>query len=320
MKCNLPDRNYFLGKSLPGYPGYTIEEYRNSGSNAHVFRAHSNELKADLAVKLIPRGNLRTPPESPDAWKREVQKANVLESPVVVHCFHVFDWKDEAGGIDCVALCFEYVPGISLRQYISNHKRDISVRFIEDLLKTLLDLLHEMTLRGIIHGDLHSGNILVKEPTAFQLDKRAAFKVTDFGVGTVTGELKFKDDFEQLAAVLKELLKNVNLQTVLPRDNYAFDLLNDHFLARHLVETDRNRDPLARNPEELFKILIDIDHEFLKLGKESQKRLLQTPFEFLSCEQLGNSDTLLNALYSDLFLGLQAIQETNNLVLTGPRG
>ena len=45
-----------------------------------------------------------------------------------------------------------------------------------------------------------------------------------------------------------------------------------------------------------------------------------TPFDFLSCEQIGDDPGILKALYSDLFLGLDAIEDRNNVVVTGPRG
>jgi energy-coupling factor transporter ATP-binding protein EcfA2 len=45
-----------------------------------------------------------------------------------------------------------------------------------------------------------------------------------------------------------------------------------------------------------------------------------SPFDYLSCEQIGESHDLLKALYSELFIGLKNIESRHNLVLTGPRG
>jgi energy-coupling factor transporter ATP-binding protein EcfA2 len=47
---------------------------------------------------------------------------------------------------------------------------------------------------------------------------------------------------------------------------------------------------------------------------------LLSPFDFLSCEQIGEAPALLRALYSERFLGLPEIESQNNVVVTGPRG
>jgi len=78
-------------------------------------------------------------------------------------------------------------------------------------------------------------------------------------------------------------------------------------------------DPLARRPRELFDRLMAIDVEFEKAQSQGIPQLV-TPFDYLSCEQIGEAHSILKALYSDLFLGLADIEGRNNLVLTGPRG
>ena len=67
-------------------------------------------------------------------------------------------------------------------------------------------------------------------------------------------------------------------------------------------------------------MLRGIDNEYqVRLENEAQSKLL-TPFDYSSCEQIGESHSILKALYSDCFLGLEIIRSRNNLVLTGPRG
>ena len=148
---------------------------------------------------------------------------------------------------------------------------------------------------------------------------RFAFRVTDFGVGDTTSEPRFKDDYLQLAGTLAELLRMVDSQTCSHKDKFIFNMLRHHFLARHLVETDPTFDPLARQPRELLGRLQSLDIEFEKTAAQGSARLM-TPFDFLSCEQIGEAAALLRALYSDRFLGLPEIESQNNVVLTGPRG
>ena len=315
MRKYLPDVKYFIGKHVPNQPGkYIIVEHRGSGMNAHVFRAHSDDLRHDIAVKIIPRQNLKL------NWKQEFQKANRLSSRAAVRFFSFGKWQDKDHDIDCVILLSDYIFGKNLKEYIQHNKGNVSVNVITDLLKEMFDLFNEMNERSFQHGDLHSGNILVEDRSTSLMGPDYAFRVTDFGTTSASENGAEKDDFEQLAFMLKDLLENVDYQSSGSLEKFTFNILNDHFLAKHLVETDTTRDPYARRPEKLFDHLNEIDLEFEKIQSDKAVKKITDPFEYLSCEQIGDSHSLLKALYSDHFLGLSNIETRDNLVLTGPRG
>ena len=230
------------------------------------------------------------------------------------------EWKDADAGIDCVVLISEFVEGKCLRNFIKQCLDDISMPFILQWLGTMLNLFNEMKLRGVTHGDLHAGNILVEDRASYDLlGPRFVFRVTDFGVAEATSEPRFKDDFLQLADVLAQLLRGVRFPACSPKDKFIFNILRHHFLARHLVETDLTVDPLARQPRDLLERLLELDREYEATTAEDAAHLV-TPFDFLSCEQVGEAPVLLRALYSDRFLGLAEIESQNNVVVTGPRG
>lgn len=316
MHKNLPDHNYFLNKKVPGLPDYQIIERIGSGNNAIVFRAHSDKVNNDIACKVIPRSNL----VDGQSWRQEILNANILNASAVVKFIHFDEWKDEGSNIDCVILCADYVKGTSLEKYIKENKDDISVSFCENFLKEILAVIHAMEKAAVQHGDLHSKNILVEDRSGQLGGEPFVFRVTDFGVASATSGASFKDDYEQMAAVLRQLLENVNYQRLaMARDKFAFNVLNNNFMA-HLIEKDTTRDPLARNSTKLYEKVKDIDREFNIEQKKTRTVQLTSPFDFLSCEQLGESHNLLKALYSDFFLGLQEIEGKGNLVLTGPRG
>jgi len=315
MRRNLPDKEYFIGKQVPGQPGdYSMVELRGSGGDGHVFRAHSDELEHDIAVKIIPKQNLK------DNWKEEYQKANLLRSRLVVKFFSVNEWKDTEHSIDCVMLLSDYIPGETLRNYIRKNTNNISIDFIVNFLREMFDLFHEMKGRDFQHGDLHDGNVIVEDQSSSLVEPDYAFRITDFGVTSATEHGQVKNDFENLAFILKELLENVDYQSAQPLEKYTFNILNDHFLAKHLMETDTTRDPYARRPQKLFERISEIESEFDGIQIDKAVKKITDPFEYLSCEQIGDSHSLLRTLYSDRFLGLSSIETRNNLVLTGPRG
>ncbi len=320
MRANLPDKSFFPGKPVPTRPDVKIVALVDSGFDGHLYRAHSAQLGRDLACKVIPSANLHVGSGGEETWKAEVLKADLLRNPAVVKFEDIRAWKDDAAGIDCVVLVSEFVEGPNLRKFIADHPQELTVPFIVQFLGTMLELFHEMKQRNVTHGDLHSGNILVEDRSAYALmSPTFAFRVTDFGVAEATSEPRFKEDFLQLADILAQLLRGVDYQAWGPKEKFVFNVLRNDFLGRHLVETDPTRDPLAKQPEKLFRRLQELDAEFENAAAQESARLL-TPFDFLSCEQIGDAPSLLKALYSDRFLGLQEIESRNNIVVTGPRG
>lgn len=320
MRSNLPNKDFFADKTLPGRPDVRLVEYRTSGGNAHLFRGHSSALKRDFACKIIPRSNLLYGPGQTELWRDEVHKADVLMNSAVVKFMDIQEWKDDEAGIDCLVLISEFVEGIDLREFSSKYPEDISIAFIVNWLTTMLNLLNEMKVREVVHGDLHAGNILVAERPAYDLlGPSHTFRVTDFGVAEATSDHHLKDDYQQLAVLLRLLLGNVKYPEQSPKDKFIFKVLRNHFVDRHLMETDPTIDSFARRPAELLERLRGLDAEFSRSAIQETDRLL-TPFDFLSCEQIGEAPALLHALYSDRFLGLSEIEGRNNIVVTGPRG
>ena len=328
MRANLPDKSFFVGKAVPGRSDVTVIEWKASGNDGHLFRAHSNELGRDVACKIIPRNNLQHGPDGSETWRAEILKANALRNPIVVKVEYICDWPNvpmqgdekKLEMIDCIALISEFVDGQCLKSFTTNYPDEITVSFIVQWLTTMLNLLFEMKQRSVNHGDLHAGNILVEDQSSYNvMGPRFVFRVTDFGVGDTTSEPRFKDDYLQLADTLAQLLRTVNYQACGPKDKFVFNILRHHFLARHLVETDPTLDPLVKQPRDLISRLFALDAEFEQTAAQESARLL-TPFDFLSCEQIGEAAILLRALYSDRFLGLSEIESQNNVVVTGPRG
>lgn len=319
MRANLPNKDWFIDKTLPQRSDLIIQSYVASGNDAHLFRGYSSSLQRTFACKVIPRANLIGVDETPPRWRAEIEKANSLRSDTVVKFSDFHEWRVPEAGIDCIVLVADFIEGVSLRDFLRRHRTDVSIPFILLFLETVLDLFNEMLQKAMSHGDFHEGNILVEERSFTLRGPRHVFRVTDFGVAAATSDLRFKDDYLQVASVLRQLLEVLDYSSLSAKDKYIYNILNNDFLARHLTEMDQTIDPLAKRPAALFHRVRDLDSDFDKSVRADTSTLL-TPFDFLSCEQIGDAPSILKALYSDLFLGLPEIEGRNNVVITGPRG
>ena len=320
MRANLPDKGNFLGKTILEYPSYVIKEHVDSGSHGHLFRAENESIDSSLAFKIVPTANLSSYHD--DTYLQEAKKANVLDNSAVVRYHDVIRHTDIVSGMPCIIFICDYVDGKSLQFYINTkaHHDRVDVPFITAFLSTMFGLLFELERRGLTHGDLHAGNVLVvKSP--YDIADRPAFRVTDFGVRQLSGSAAHASDFLNVASTLADLLNVINYDLLDSRSRFVFERLRDDFLRRYLIETDYTADPVALNPRALNEQLESIDRSYDQVIADGRKdRSLTTPFDYPNCEQIGDSHILLHALYSDRLLGLSDIPRRSNVVLTGPRG
>src|ERR1017187_4147479 len=94
MRANLPEKSFFVGKTVPARSDVTIIEWKASGNDGHLFRAHSNELGRDVACKIIPRNNLQHGQDGSELWRAEILKANAIRNPIVVKVEHICEWPN----------------------------------------------------------------------------------------------------------------------------------------------------------------------------------------------------------------------------------
>ena len=316
-----PRRSNLIGTTVPHNPRYSIAAHVGFGAHGDVYRAVSSQLEGELAIKVVPTTDLAND-EQKDLYLEEAKKANRLSHVAAVRHFDVFEHVEPISGIPCVVFVCEYVHGRSLKEIISNknHREIIDIAFIREYLATILSLLYELSFRRYQHGDLHAGNILVAEPE-YDITGQTTFKVTDFGVRNLTNKNLPSNDYQYTAETLRRLLQCIDYRALSSKDRYIYNVLNDQFLTRHLIETDPTIDAYALNPQKLYRKLTSLDSRYYALTKsQARQQSLSTPFDFPNCEQLGDSHTLFKALYSERLLGLADIESRSNIVLTGPRG
>lgn len=133
-----------------------------SGSYATVYRARDNELGREVAVKQIHAQFLEDPRTLERYWA-EAQLLASLHHPNIVT---IFDIVRERGW-----LIMELMQG-SLRQRLEGRQMDL--RSLRAALAHCLRALKYLHERGVIHGDVKPGNMMI--------DHRKRVKLGDFGL------------------------------------------------------------------------------------------------------------------------------------------
>ncbi|MDX2036059.1 MAG: redoxin domain-containing protein [Isosphaeraceae bacterium] len=162
---------------------YRIEETLGSGSFAHVYRARDLTLERSVALKVF----------KPKAagWSRgvldEARAAAALSHPNVATIYAV----DDSEGVSVIAM--EYVAGKNLAERALDGPA--SPEWVASIVRQVASALADAHERGIVHGDLKPGNILVTDDDVA--------KVVDFGLSRRTVESKL-DGGDQDATVDEE--------------------------------------------------------------------------------------------------------------------
>lgn len=147
---------------------YRVLEQIGQGGMGAVYRAHDEHLDCDVALKVLPAGEL-----ADDAARKRFRKEALALSKVhhpniaVVHDF------DTQNGTDF--LVEELIPGLSLNEMLISGP--LPEREIVNLGSQLCEGLAAAHDQGVIHRDLKPGNIRVTPD--------ARVKILDFGLAKV---------------------------------------------------------------------------------------------------------------------------------------
>ena len=149
------------------------------GGMGEVWRAVHVEQRVDVAVKVITHKKARNTMFH-DALYREIEAVAKLHHPGIVTVFDVGQVTTKAerlSGKRLLAggpfLAMELVRGCSLRE-VGNPMSWARIRVI---LLSLLDALAHAHARGVVHGDIKPGNVLLDQQSV----DSATIKLADFG-------------------------------------------------------------------------------------------------------------------------------------------
>jgi len=153
-----------VGRLLDGR--YQIRSRIARGGMATVYLATDLRLERRVAVKVM-HGHLADDAAFRERFIREARSAARLAHPNVVAVF------DQGEDRDMAYLVMEYLPGITLRELLQEH-RVLTTEQTLDIIEAVLGGLAAAHRAGIVHRDLKPENVLLAD------DGR--IKIGDFGL------------------------------------------------------------------------------------------------------------------------------------------
>ena len=162
MSANTTDP--LIGRLLDGR--YQVRSRIARGGMATVYLATDLRLERRVAIKVM-HGHLADDSKFKDRFIQEARSAARLAHPNVVNVF------DQGQDVDMAYLVMEYLPGITLRELLSEH-RVLTTEQTLDIMEAVLGGLAAAHKAGIVHRDLKPENVLLAD------DGR--IKISDFGL------------------------------------------------------------------------------------------------------------------------------------------
>jgi beta-lactam-binding protein with PASTA domain/tRNA A-37 threonylcarbamoyl transferase component Bud32 len=153
-----------IGRLLDGR--YQIRSRIARGGMATVYLATDLRLERRVAIKVM-HGHLADDSKFKERFIQEARSAARLAHPIVVNVF------DQGQDSDMAYLVMEYLPGITLRDLLQEHKL-LNTEQTLDIMEAVLAGLAAAHKSGIVHRDLKPENVLLAD------DGR--IKIGDFGL------------------------------------------------------------------------------------------------------------------------------------------
>lgn len=291
---------------------YVLEEALSGGEYGITFRGTDNQLERPVAVKI-----LRAP--NPDSsWKLEARKAARLgenEHVVQVYDFGEFDFPIRGSARKYAFIVYQLIIGQTLRQFLQSNT-NISHDFILQFIIDVCDAIAAMQDVGLVHGDLHEGNIMLSNPAVYQGNAVKRVKIIDFGLSrTFLGE-KYSSDIESLIRMIKQFWEKNQVYggELIESDKEISSFLQ--VLIKQLEETAP--DIRLSDPVQIIQKIQEFkERHMLRESKKSNP--LTDPFEFLDVIEIPQDTSLLH----DLFVPMpwyQELESFGNTLVSGSRG
>jgi serine/threonine protein kinase len=147
---------------------YDIKEKIGEGGMGVVYKALDTKLKREVAIKFLPH-YISTNLEERKRFETEAQAAAALNHPNIAHIYAIEETDDE------MFIVMELINGKELREIIAvNPIEENELINIANQIAEGLKVAHN---RGIVHRDIKSSNIMIRED--------GKIKIMDFGLAKI---------------------------------------------------------------------------------------------------------------------------------------
>ena len=189
---------------------YKIIKLIGRGGMAEVYLALDTILNRDVAVKVL-KSDMSSDDVALERFRREASATTYLSHPNIVDVYDVGDDDNKH------FIVMEYVNGNTLKQLI---KKRGAIPYKEAVyyMKQLAGALMEAHRHNIIHRDVKSQNVIVKDD--------GTLKVADFGIALANGAMQITSEDSILGSVqylAPELTKGV--QATMQSDIYSLGIV-----------------------------------------------------------------------------------------------
>jgi eukaryotic-like serine/threonine-protein kinase len=154
---------------------YRIVQRIGQGGMGKVYKVAHAHLSRTFALKII-SDTVSETREARELFDREARFASAMQHPNITA---VVDFgEDEAVGMFMV---MELVEGEALHKILFREKQ-LGVRYACEIVIQLADALHYIHQQGVVHCDIKTENILVREIEEPGKRRRVVAKLLDFGL------------------------------------------------------------------------------------------------------------------------------------------
>lgn len=164
---------------------YQITKLLGRGGMANVYLAFDNVLKREVAVKIL-KADMASDPVSLERFSREANASSKISHPNIVDIYDVGEDNNQH------YIVMEYVKGYTLKELLKR-RGALQAREAVWLIKQLASALMEAHKNGLIHRDIKSQNVLIKDD--------GTIKLADFGIAVLNNAMQLTSKDSVLGSV-----------------------------------------------------------------------------------------------------------------------